>query len=122
MSHKFLSDAYAKGAAEAQAELQKTANPELLAALGLGGLAAGLGATSGYLADVKNKVVAARQGENYKPESFIQRHPMLTGALSLGIAPAMSAQTYQQELDADNSKVRRVMKDHPIIRGLGGIA
>jgi hypothetical protein len=78
---------------------------------------AGFGALAGHSAHAAKKLIHARQGKDYTPKSFIDRHPHLTGALSLGYAPAISAAAHQQELDDANPKVRKVRKEHPLMLG-----
>lgn len=83
-----------------------------------GGMAAylgGLGALVGHGSHVQKKLMHARQGKEYKPSSFIDKHPKTTGALSLGLAPAISANLHQRKLDRDNPKVREVMNKHPFM-------
>jgi len=79
----------------------------------LGGLG-GLGALGGHMAHVSKKVMHAREGKDYHPKSFIERHPKATGAATLGYAPAISAFSTQRELDRENPKVRKVQKEHPL--------
>jgi hypothetical protein len=91
---------------------EKVANLEtigLLAALG------GLGALGGHEMHVAKKIIHARQGKDYKPETFVDEHPLLTGAASLGLVPAFSAMMHQRELDRDNKKVRDAQKEHPFV-------
>ena len=82
----------------------------------LAGLAilGGLGALTGHLSHVGKKVMHAREGKEYHPESFIEKNPKATGAATLGYAPAMSAFMTQRELDRENPKVRKVQKEHPL--------
>jgi hypothetical protein len=77
----------------------------------------GVGALSGHAAHVQKKLIHARAGKDYKEKSFIDKHPYLTGAASLGIAPALSAAKHQHDLDMDNAKVREVKKKHPFMTG-----
>lgn len=81
------------------------------------GVAAGaaLGALVGHAAHVQKKLMHARQGKDYKEKTFIDKHPYLTGAATFGLAPAVSTQLKQRELDRDNAKVRSVMKAHPLM-------
>lgn len=88
---------------------------DILAAGGLLAGLAGLGAMVGHEAHVGKKIVNARQGKEYKPESFIERNPKLTGALSLGLAPAISLAVTQADIDRENPMVRRVVKEHPLV-------
>lgn len=86
----------------------------------LGGAAAtigGLGALQGHQIHVLKKLIHARQGKEYKPKSFIDKHPKLTGAATLGIAPAVSASLHQMRLDRENKKVRKVHSEHPVVLG-----
>lgn len=83
---------------------------------GTAGLIAGLlgaGALVGHLNNVSDKVDAARRGMDHKEKSFIQKNPKLTGALSLGLAPAISSAVTRRERDLDSGKVRDVLKKHP---------
>jgi hypothetical protein len=88
-----------------------------LAVGGIGAYVGGVGALSGHVSHVHKKIIHARAGKEYKEKSFIDKHPKLTGALSLGLAPAASAALHQKELDLKNSKVRKVLKDHPFVAG-----
>ncbi len=88
---------------------------EVAAGLGVLGLLGGMGALIGHESVVGKKLIHARQGSDYKPESFIDRHPYLTGAASLGLAPAFSTLATQAELDRENPRVRAVLKEHPIM-------
>lgn len=74
---------------------------------------AGLGALSGHISHVRKKVIHAREGKKYEEKSFIDKHPKLTGALSLGLAPAISTEMHQRKLDRNNPHVRKVMDEHP---------
>jgi hypothetical protein len=80
----------------------------------------GTGALSGHAMHVQKKMQHARAGQDYEPKSFIEKHPKLTGAASLGLAPAFSAMYSQKKLDRDNPKTRKVMDEHPFMTaGLG---
>lgn len=95
---------------------EKTAidGASVLAGLGVLGALGGLGALAGAGLTGQKKVIHARQGKDYTPESFIERHPVATGALSLGMAPALSQAYSQMELDRENPKVRQAFKEHPL--------
>jgi hypothetical protein len=81
---------------------------------GLAGVAAAAGAASGHLSHVGGKIDKARQGKDHEAKTFIEKHPKLTGAASLGLAPALSRLSTRAEDDDDNEKVRQVRKDHPV--------
>lgn len=87
----------------------------ILAGLGVGAGLAGLGALSGHISHVGDKLDAARRGKDHKEETFIQKHPKLTGAMSLGLAPALSSVYTKKERDAESEKARGVMKAHPVV-------
>ncbi len=91
---------------------EKVANAGVLVTLALLG---GLGALSGHESHVGKKIIHARQGKDYNPESFIDKNPKMTGALSLGLLPLFSAVAHQRELDRENKKVRDVQKEHPFV-------
>jgi hypothetical protein len=98
---------------------KQAASGGLLAA-GLGaGIAgiAGLGALDGHVSDVGLKVDAARRGIKDKRETYIQKNPKLTGALSLGFAPLFSQLSTMKERDMDQKAVREVYKQHPLVLG-----
>lgn len=102
----------------------KTADLSAHAALPIAaavGALAGLGALAGHQTHVLKKVMYARQGEDYKPESFIDKHPKTTGALSLGWAPMISAGAHQKNLDKKNKKVQQVLDEHAVTAGLMGL-
>ena len=86
----------------------------VLAGLGILGLLGGVGALAGASLTGQKKVIHARQGKDYTPESFIENHPVAAGAMSLGMAPALSQAYSQQELDRENPKVRQAFKEHPL--------
>ena len=92
----------------------------VLAGLAMLDSAAGFGALAGHGTHVQKKLMHAREGKDYKPKSFIDNNPKLTGAASLGLAPAYSALFAQKKLDRDNPKTRKVMDEHPFMTaGLG---
>ena len=90
----------------------------IAAAAGLLAGGMGVGALTGHQMHVHKKIMNARAGKDYKEKSFIDKHPKTTGALSLGLAPSLSAAVHQRELDMANPKVRKVMKDHPFVTGV----
>lgn len=65
----------------------------------------GAGIVSGKKADEDNKMMHARMGQEFKPENFIERHPFITGALSVGIAPHLMSEYTQYKLDKVNPKL-----------------
>jgi hypothetical protein len=81
----------------------------------------GTGALIGHASHVGKKMDYARHGKDYKEKSFIDKHPKLTGALSLGLAPALSHGAHRKKLDLDNPKVRKVMAEHPFITHGNGV-
>ncbi len=65
------------------------------------------GMISGKKADEDNKMMHSRMGQNFKPKNFIERHPLLTGALSVGIAPHLMSEYRQSRLDKENTNLIR---------------
>lgn len=61
----------------------------------------GAGAVSGKKADEDNKMMHARVGKSFKPQNLIEKHPLLTGALSVGIAPHLMSEYRQSKLDKE---------------------
>jgi hypothetical protein len=109
-----LNESYEAGFTSALKDHQiKVASDE--AAAIVTGLAMIGGALSGHASHVQKKLEHARHGKEYRPGSFIEKHPKTIGALSLGLAPAYSALSTRRELDRENPKVRKVMKDHPVM-------
>jgi hypothetical protein len=88
-----------------------------LAGAGLAALIGGEGAMIGHQAHIGKKLIHARQGKDYKEKSFIDKHPKTTGALTLGLAPAISLGAHQMRLDRENPKVRKVYSEHPLMLG-----
>ena len=85
----------------------------------------GLGALTGHDAHVAKKILHARHGKDYKEKTFVDRHPKMTGALSLGLLPAISAATHahklQREADSKNPKVQKVIQEHPVTAARLGV-
>lgn len=96
---------------------------EVFAGLAALGLLGAMGAGFGHLSHVQDKLDAAKHGDNdtYKgEEGFIERNPRLSGALSLGLAPAISAGIKRQVRNMGNPDTLGVIKKHPIVTRMMG--
>ena len=99
---------------------EKTANEALIAVLAGLGIVGGLGAATGHLADVSKKIDAAKHGVEVDRESWIQQNPMMSGALSLGLAPVLSEAFARKKNNRHNSRVRGVLDKHPYASAILG--
>lgn len=86
-------------------------NKRGIAALGALGIVAG--AIEGHKAHAGKHLIYARSGKDYKEKSFIDKHPLVTGAMSLGIAPHASKHQHQLKLDDASQKVQKVLDKYP---------
>ena len=98
---------------------KRAGTEELMLGALLGAGALGVGALGGHGANVGKKMDYARAGKEYKPQSFTDKHPIMTGAASLGIAPGMSRFLHQRKLDMENPKVRKILDQHPMAAAPG---
>ena len=99
-----------------QEGFEKVAVPAsaLIAGVGLTGILAALGAASGHLSHVERLTEAAKHGKKPDANSWIAKNPKFSGALSLGVAPGLSAYNEKVKLIRDNSTTRRIVDEYPV--------
>lgn len=61
------------------------------------GIAGGTGAVLGHGQKLQDRIDALRSGTNPDPESLVQKHPHIFGAMSLGALPYFSRKSQEQD-------------------------
>jgi len=88
----------------------------LRAGLGAAGLGAvGYGAFRGGRLNAARELYMGMMGKEYKPNSWVQRHPYLSGALTAGLAPYISLRRGIREHALEIPEARKAYAKHPFL-------